>query len=223
MRKEIKRTAPADITIQVLRQDNKKKKECFFFWGATWFSYVFCRRRWLTSQAEPQPEPPEWGTVAGGSVGHRDTRFPVGTFAPGGPKKPGSTAGSFGRRRPAARVGVGRRVELVSCTGPADDRVWRAIMPALGFTCVEQTLGLSFRIQTYTAEHSASGAATRPPTTTRRSGIPARLSATGATTRDRAFPPELADRRYRRVTGSTSPAPRRTRRTASTWWARPAM
>src|SRR5262245_26413581 len=71
--------------------------------------------------------------------------FPVGTYAPGDAGVIRTDLEDFlGRFRAWTTT---HRVELVSCTVPADDRAWRALMPPLGFTCVEQTLDLTFRVQ----------------------------------------------------------------------------
>jgi hypothetical protein len=139
---------------------------------------------------------PEWGTAF---VVPWDTEifgFPVGTFAPGEPE-------TIRRDLPAVADGLrawasARRVELVSCTGPADDRAWRTIMPALGFTCVEQTLGLSFRIQTYRAEPPARPVRLATPDDhSQIEEIAEHTFRHGRYNADPRFPLELADRRYR--------------------------
>jgi hypothetical protein len=154
---------------------------------------------------------PEWGQVF---VVPWDTDifgFPVGTYAPGDPKAIQADLGAFGERFRAWTST--NRVELVSCAVPADDRVWRALMPTLGFMCVEQTLDLTFRVQAYSAP---------PPSR------PVRLATVddhprieeiaehtfrhGRYKADPRFPPELADRRYRHwvrsACTSTNPADR---------------
>ena len=86
----------------------------------------------------------------------------------------------------------------MSCTVPADDRVWRTLMPALDFTCVEQTLDLTFRIQTYQAEPPA-----RPVRLATVDDHPQIEEIAGHTfhhgryNADPRFPLDLADRRYR--------------------------
>ena len=158
-------------------------------------------------------ERPEWGKVF---VVPWDTEifgFPVGTYEPGEPSALQADLEALGQRLRAWTST--HRVELVSCTVPADDRIWRAVMPALGFLCVEQTLDVAYRIQTYDAA---------PPSR------PVRL----ATADDRPQIEEIAghtfhhgrysaDPRFRRTwrigataTGSGARAPRRARRTACT-------
>ena len=89
-------------------------------------------------------------------------------------------------------------MELVSCTVAADDRVWRALMPALGFLCVEQTLDVAYRIQTYDAAPPS-----RPVRLATADDHPQIEEIAGHTFRhgrysaDPRFPPDLADRRYR--------------------------
>jgi hypothetical protein len=139
---------------------------------------------------------PEWGRVF---VIPWDTEifgFPVGTYEPGEPEV---------LRRDLAAVGdrfrawaSAQRIELVSCTVPADGRVWRALLPALDFVCVEQTLDVAFRIQTYDAP---------PPSRTVRlatvddhpqiEDIAGHTFHHGRYNADPRFPPGLADRRYR--------------------------
>jgi hypothetical protein len=154
---------------------------------------------------------PEWGKVF---IVPWDTDifgFPVGGYEPGEPGAIQADREGFGERFRAWTST--HRVELVSCTAPADDRVWRALMPPLGFTCVEQTLDLTFRLQTYAAP---------PPSR------PVRLAIVddhqqieeiaghtfrhGRYTVDPRFPLDLADRRYRHwvrnACASTSPVDR---------------
>jgi len=106
-----------------------------------------------------------------------------------------------------------RWVELVSCVVAADERVWRALLPALGFTVVEQTLELAFRVQTYSASPP-----TRPVRLATPDDHPQIEEIAGHTFRhgrysaDPRFPLDLADRRYRRwirnACASTNPADR---------------
>jgi hypothetical protein len=123
--------------------------------------------------------------------------FPVGTFTPGEAEAIHRDIGTVGDR--LRRWASSRRVELVSCTVPADDRTWRTIMPALDFTCVEQTLGLTFRIQTYKADPPSRPV--RLATPEDRPQIEAIAEHTfrhGRYNADPRFPLDLADRRYRR-------------------------
>ena len=154
---------------------------------------------------------PEWGSAF---VLPWDTDifgFPVGTYTPGDPatlERDLETVGECLRAWASAR-----RVELISCTVPADDRAWRQVMPVLGFTCVEQTLGLTFRIQTYQAE-----APSRPVRLATADDHPQIEEIAGHTFRhgrysaDPRFPMDLADRRYRHwvrnACASTNPADR---------------
>ena len=139
---------------------------------------------------------PEWGRVF---VVPWDTDvfgFPVAVYEPGDADALGGSLKAFGER--LLGWASEHRVELVSCAVAADDRSWRARLPVLGFTVVEQTLDVRFRVQAYTAS---------PP---RR---PVRLATAddhaqieeiaGHTFRhgryhaDPRFPLALADRRYR--------------------------
>lgn len=154
---------------------------------------------------------PEWGRVF---VVPWDTDifgFPVGVYEPGAP-------GAIQAELDAVAEGFhawtsAHRVELVSCSVPADDRAWRMLMPALGFTCVEQTLGLRFRVQTYSAPPPS-----RPVRLATVEDHPQIEEIAGHTfhhgryNADPRFPVELADRRYRHwvrsACTSTSPADR---------------
>ncbi len=156
-------------------------------------------------------ERPEWGGVF---VVPWDTDifgFPVGTYEPGEPCALQADLVACGDRLRAWTST--HRVELVSCTVPADDRIWRALMPALGFVSVEQTLDVAFRIQTYDAP---------PPSRPVRLGtvddhpqieeIAGHTFRHGRYSADPCFPPDLADRRYRHwvrsACTSTDPADR---------------
>ena len=156
-------------------------------------------------------ERPEWGTVF---VVPWDTEifgFPVGTYQPGEAKAVHAGLGAMGER--LLVWAAANRVELVSCTVAADDRIWRAVLPALGFTCVEQTLDLTFRVQAYTASPP-----TRPVRLATVDDVPEIEAIAEHTFRhgrynaDPRFPPDLADRRYRHWVRSaclsTSPADR---------------
>lgn len=154
---------------------------------------------------------PEWGTAF---VVPWDTDlfgFPVGTYTPGEPAALERDLRAAGDRFRA--WASARRVELVSCTVPADDRSWRTIMPELGFTCVEQTLGLTFRVQPYRAEPPSRPV--RIATADDHAQIEEIAGHTfhhGRYNADPRFPLELADRRYRHwvhnACVSTNPADR---------------
>jgi hypothetical protein len=139
---------------------------------------------------------PGWGKVAVLPWDTETFGFPVAAWQPGDPGAVAAGVEAF-RRRLQAWACV-EQVELVSCTVVADDRAWRALLPELGFSCVEQTVRIMLRVQTFTAP---------PPET------PVRLAATdeashieeiagdafrhGRYHADPRFPRELADRRYR--------------------------
>jgi hypothetical protein len=154
---------------------------------------------------------PEWGTVY---VVPWDTDifgFPVGTYTP---REPGPVQRNL--RGVGARLRAwasARQVELMSCSVPADDRAWRTVLPPLGFTCVEQTLNLTFRIQTYKAEPPSRPV--RLATVDDHSHIEEIAGHTfhhGRYNADPRFPLDLADRRYRywvrHACISTNPADR---------------
>ena len=157
------------------------------------------------------PSRPEWGRVF---VVPWDTDifgFPVGTYEPGEPEAVQAEPARHGRAasrlggRPAGRAGLVHRA--------ADDRAWRTLMPALGFTCVEQTLGLTFRIQTYQA--APPSRPVRLATVDDHAQIEEIAGHTfhhGRYSADPRFPLDLADRRYRHwvrnACTSTSPADR---------------
>jgi hypothetical protein len=156
-------------------------------------------------------ERPEWGRVF---VVPWDTDifgFPVGTYEPGDARAVHAGREAFGGRfRAWAST---HRVELVSSTVGADDRVWRSLLPALGFVHVEQTLDVTFRVQTYDAPPPS-----RPVRLASVDDYPQIEEIAGHTFRhgrysaDPHFPPDLADRRYRHwvrsACTSTSPADR---------------
>ncbi len=141
-------------------------------------------------------ERPEWGRVF---VVPWDTEifgFPVGTYEPGEAKAIHAGLGVIGER--LLVWAATNRIELVSCTVAADDRTWRTLLPALGFTCVEQTLDVAFRVQTYDAPPPS-----RPVRLATADDHPQIEEIAGHTFRhgryhaDPRFPPDLADRRYR--------------------------
>jgi hypothetical protein len=154
---------------------------------------------------------PEWGRVF---VVPWDTEifgFPVGIYEPGDAR---ALRGSL------KAVGEGllawaseRRIELISCAVAADERAWRALLPVLGFTVVEQTLDVTFRVQTFSAPHPS-----RPVRLATVDDHPQIEEIAEQTFRhgrykaDPRFPPELADARYRywirSALASTSPADR---------------
>ncbi len=137
--------------------------------------------------------------------------FPVGTYEPGESSALRADPEALGARLRAWTST--HRVELVSCTVPADDRIWRSLMPALGFVCVEQTLDVGRRIQTYDASPPS-----RPVRLATVDDHPQIEEIAGHTFRhgryhaDPRFPPDLADRRYRHwvrsACTSTDPADR---------------
>jgi hypothetical protein len=156
-------------------------------------------------------ERPEWGRVF---VVPWDTEifgFPVGTYDPGDARAVHAGREAFGGQFRA--WASSRQVELVSCAVEADERVWRTVLPELGFTCVEQTLDLAFRVQAYAAA---------PPSRPVRLAtvddhaqieeIAGRTFRHGRYNADPRFPPALADRRYRHwvrsACTSASPADR---------------
>jgi hypothetical protein len=139
---------------------------------------------------------PEWGRVF---VVPWDTDifgFPVAIYEPGEASALQGALKAFGERFLA--WASERRVELISCAVAADERVWRALLPVLGFTVVEQTLELSFRVQTYAASPP-----TRPVRLATADDHPQIEEIAGHTFRhgryhaDPRFPLDLADRRYR--------------------------
>jgi len=141
-------------------------------------------------------ERPEWGRVF---VVPWDTDifgFPVGIYEPGDASALRGSLKALGER--LLVWASERRVELVSCAVAADDRVWRALLPVLGFTVVEQTLELAFRVQAYTASPP-----TRPVRLATADDHPQIEEIAGHTFRhgrynaDPRFPLDLADRRYR--------------------------
>jgi hypothetical protein len=137
--------------------------------------------------------------------------FAVGAYAPGDPGVIGAAREEF-RRLLLAWASL-HWVELVSCAVGVDDRVWRALLAELGFTWVEQTLDLTFRVQTYKAPRPS-----RPVRLATADDHPQIEEIAAHTFRhgryhsDPRFPPDLADRRYRYwVRGactSTNPADR---------------
>jgi len=169
-----------------------------------------------TAMAEVQARPldgdhPEWGTVF---VVPWDTDifgFPVGTCVPGDVGVVQANLPGFGARLRAWTSA--HRVELVSCAVSADEPIWRGLMPALGFLCVEQTLDVACRIQAFNAPP--------PPRPVRLATaddhpqieqIAEHTFRHGRYKADPYFPPELADRRNRHwvrsACASTDPADR---------------
>ena len=156
-------------------------------------------------------ERPQWGRVF---VVPWDTEifgFPVGTYEPGDARAVHEGREAFGERFRA--WASSHQVELVSCTVGVDERGWRAALPELGFTCVEQTLDLTFRVQAYAAP--APSRPVRLATVDDHAQIEEIASHTfrhGRYNADPRFPPDLADRRYRHWVRSaclsTSPADR---------------
>jgi hypothetical protein len=145
---------------------------------------------------------PEWGTVY---VVPWDTEifgFPVGTYTPGDPAAIERDVRDVSER--LAAWAAARDVELVSCTVAADDRGWRAVLPELAFTVVEQTVRIRLRLQAFSAP---------PPTTPVRLAGPDDVDQIeeiaghafrhGRYHADPRFSPELADRRYRYWVRST--------------------
>jgi hypothetical protein len=139
---------------------------------------------------------PEWGTVFVVPWDTATFGFPVGILEPGEPEVIQAHLGAFAER--FLEWTSAHRVELVSCTVPADDRAWRALMPPLDFLCVEQTLNLTFRVQAYSA-----AAPTRPVRLAtvddhqQIEEIAAHTFRHGRYNADPRFPLDLADRRYR--------------------------
>jgi len=154
---------------------------------------------------------PWWGKVALLPWDTDIFGFPVAAWQPGDSKTIADGLEAF-RRRFQAWAST-HQVELVSCTVGADDRIWRALLPELGFSCVEQTLDLTFRVQAFDAS---------PPSRPVRlataedhpqiEDIAAHSFRHGRYHADPRFPPDLADRRYRfwvrRACTSTEPADR---------------
>jgi hypothetical protein len=156
-------------------------------------------------------ERPEWGRVF---VVPWDTDifgFPVGTYEPGDARAVHAGREAFGRR--FGDWAASRQVELVSGTVAAEERVWRTVLPELGFTCVEQTLDLTFRVQA-----DAAAPPSRPVRLATADDhaqieeIAGRTFRHGRYNADSRFPPALADRRYRHwirsACTSASPADR---------------
>jgi hypothetical protein len=139
---------------------------------------------------------PEWGKVF---VVPWDTEifgFPVGAYEPGDPGAIRSDLEAFSRRFHG--WASAHRVELVAGSVGADDRVWRALMSALGFTCVEQTLDAMFRVQAYTAPPPSRPVRLATPDDHHQiEEIAAHTFGHGRYHADPRFPLDLADRRYR--------------------------
>lgn len=154
---------------------------------------------------------PEWGKVFVVPWDTDTFGFPVGAYEPGASGVILADLDAIAERLRA--WASAHRVELVSCVVPADDRTWRMLMPLLGFTCVEQTLDLRFRVQAYSAPPP-----TRPVRLATADDHPQIEEIAGHTfhhgryNADPRFPLELADRRYRQwvrsACTSTSPADR---------------
>jgi hypothetical protein len=144
-----------------------------------------------------EDDAPGWGRVA---ILPWDTDifgFPVAAWQPG---DPGAIAADLKTVRERFQEWAStHQVELVACTVVADDRVWRALLPELGFSVVEQTVRIMLRLQVFTAP---------PPTTPVRLAdaddgqhveeIAGHAFRHGRYSADPRFPQELADRRYRR-------------------------
>jgi hypothetical protein len=139
---------------------------------------------------------PAWGRVA---ILPWDTEifgFPVAAYEPGDLRVIGADLDAVRRRFDAWAASHG--VELIACTVDPDDRPWRAVLPAIGFTYVEQTVRIMLRVQSF--------AAPPPATPVRRATaddhpqieeIAGHAFRHGRYHADPRFPPELADRRYR--------------------------
>jgi hypothetical protein len=158
-----------------------------------------------------EDDAPGWGKVA---ILPWDTDifgFPVAAWQPGDPGAIAADLKVFCQHFQA--WASTHQVELVGCTVVADDRVWRALLPELGFSVIEQTVRIILRLQ---------ASAAPPPAT------PVRLAVAddgphleeiaghafrhGRYSADPRFPRELADRRYRywvrNALGSTDPLDR---------------
>jgi hypothetical protein len=139
---------------------------------------------------------PGWGTAALLPWDAEIFGFPVAAWQPGDPRAIAASLDAC--RRCLEAWASTHQAELIGCTVPADDRAWRAVLPELGFSVVEQTVRIMLRLQAFSAP---------PPAT------PVRLAAAadreeieeiaghafrhGRYHADPRFPPELADRRYR--------------------------
>jgi hypothetical protein len=144
---------------------------------------------------------PGWGRVAILPWDTDTFGFPVAAWQPGDPGAIAADLKSVGQR--LQEWASTHRVELVACTVVADDRVWRALLPELGFSVVEQTVRIMLRLQAFMAS---------PPTTPVRLAVAAdgqhieeiagHAFRHGRYSADPRFPQELADRRYRRWIGN---------------------
>jgi hypothetical protein len=139
---------------------------------------------------------PGWGRIATLPWDTEIFGFPVAVWQPGDAGAIIADLDTFRRRFQAWASAY--QVELVACTVGADDRVWRAVLPEIGFSCVEQTLDLTFRVQAYAASPPS-----RPVRLATVDDHPQIEEIAGHTfrhgryTADPRFPPDLADRRYR--------------------------
>jgi hypothetical protein len=158
-----------------------------------------------------QDDCPGWGRVA---IIPWDTDifgFPVAAYEPGDPGV--VRAGLEAFRRRFHEWAAAHQIELVSCTVGADDRTWQALLPELGFTCVEQTLRLTFRVQPFDAPPpSRPVRLATPDDRPQVEEIAGHAFRHGRYHADPRFPPDLADRRYRQwirsACASTDPAGR---------------
>jgi hypothetical protein len=140
---------------------------------------------------------PGWGAVAILPWDAEIFGFPVAAWQPGDPR-----AVAADRRACRGRLeawAATHRVELIGCTVTADDLAWRALLPELGFTAVEQTVRIKLRLQAFSAPPPATpvrpAAAADAPLVEEIAGHAFRHGRYHA---DPRFPPELADLRYRR-------------------------
>ena len=166
------------------------------------------------AEASAQPvdaRHPEWGRVYVLPWDAEIFGFPVGAYQPGEATVVRGALAALGER--LREWALAHRVELVSSVVPADDRLWRALMPALGFVCVEQTLDLTFRVQAYqAAPPSRPVRLATPDDHSQIEEIAGHTFRHGRYSADPRFPLELADRRYRHwvrsACASTNPADR---------------
>jgi hypothetical protein len=137
--------------------------------------------------------------------------FPVAVWEPGESRVVGAGLETFRRR--FHEWTVAHQVALVACTVSADDRSWQALLPELGFACVEQTLRLTFRVHSFDAPPpSRPVRLATPDDWPQVEEIAGHAFRHGRYHADPRFPSDLADRRYRRwirsACTSTDPAGR---------------